>query len=158
MKNYFFDKGPLIYLDIITDKELIVKVTIKLSKIFSASITPCSTVLKKNILTWLELYSNKLKHSTPFFLNVPTGTLFQENTYQNLLQVPFGKTLSYLNLAQKALAPKASRAVGTLCKNNPIPFFIPCHRVLKKDCYLGQYNGGVEIKKRLLTFEGAFYK
>ncbi len=62
---------------------------------------------------------------------------------------------SYKFIACKIGKPTASRAVGNAIANNPIPIFIPCHRVIKSDGSLGQYGPGEDIKRKLLELEGA---
>lgn len=80
---------------------------------------------------------------------------FRRQVLEALSQIEFGHCLSYQELAQKASSPHASRAVGTSCKMNPYPLIIPCHRVIRSNGCIGEFNGGVEIKKRLLNFEKA---
>ena len=69
--------------------------------------------------------------------------------------VDYGRTVSYLELATMVGNPKASRAVGTAMATNPIPIVVPCHRVLRTGGGLGNYGGGVEMKRWLLTMEGS---
>lgn len=81
------------------------------------------------------------------------GTTFQKNVWQALCQVPTGSTVSYKKIAELIGNPKAVRAVGTACKNNPIAYFIPCHRILLANGDIGQYRWGVGIKRQLLDRE-----
>lgn len=67
--------------------------------------------------------------------------------------VPYGRTVSYLELATLVGNPKASRAVGTAMATNPIPIVVPCHRVLRTGGHLGGYGGGLETKVKLLALE-----
>jgi methylated-DNA-[protein]-cysteine S-methyltransferase len=67
--------------------------------------------------------------------------------------VPYGQTVSYLQLATMVGNPKASRAVGTAMATNPIPIVVPCHRVLRTGGNLGGYGGGLETKVKLLALE-----
>jgi methylated-DNA-[protein]-cysteine S-methyltransferase len=67
--------------------------------------------------------------------------------------VPYGHTVSYLQLATIVGNPKASRAVGTAMATNPIPIVVPCHRVLRTGGHLGGYGGGIETKVKLLALE-----
>jgi methylated-DNA-[protein]-cysteine S-methyltransferase len=69
-------------------------------------------------------------------------------------EVPFGRTVSYLELAGVAGNPRASRAVGTAMATNPIPIIVPCHRVLRTGGHLGGYGGGLDAKRHLLALEG----
>jgi methylated-DNA-[protein]-cysteine S-methyltransferase len=70
-------------------------------------------------------------------------------------QVHFGEVVSYGELAQRVGHPKASRAVGTAMATNPVPIVVPCHRVLRSGGSIGNYGGGVEMKRQLLTHEGS---
>jgi len=73
--------------------------------------------------------------------------------YNNLLNVPFGKTISYKELADVSGFPNGSRFAGNTMAKNLFPLFIPCHRVIKTDGNLGNYSGGIEKKRYLLEFE-----
>ena len=79
---------------------------------------------------------------------------FTLSVLHSLAKVPYGKTLSYSNLASRVKRPKAFRAVGTACGKNPCPIIIPCHRVIKNDGSLGGFGCGLPMKKRLLKIEG----
>ena len=68
-------------------------------------------------------------------------------------EVPYGRTVSYLQLASLVGNPKASRAVGTAMATNPIPIVVPCHRVLRTGGHLGGYGGGLPAKIKLLQLE-----
>lgn len=67
--------------------------------------------------------------------------------------VPYGRTVSYLQLATLVGNPRASRAVGTAMATNPIPIVVPCHRVLRTGGHLGGYGGGLDTKVKLLALE-----
>lgn len=81
------------------------------------------------------------------------GTAFQERVWSLLLQIPYGETWSYRELAARAGNFKASRAVGTANGMNPISIVIPCHRVINADGALGGYGGGLWRKRLLLDLE-----
>jgi methylated-DNA-[protein]-cysteine S-methyltransferase len=83
----------------------------------------------------------------------PHGTAFQLNVWRELCEIPFGKTISYGELAQRIGNPKASRAVGLANGSNPIPIVIPCHRVIGSTGKLTGYGGGLPIKEKLLALE-----
>lgn len=70
-------------------------------------------------------------------------------------RIPYGRTLSYREVAQRAGSPRAVRAAGTALGANPIPIVVPCHRVVRTGGALGGYGGGLERKKVLLELEGA---
>lgn len=81
------------------------------------------------------------------------GTEFQK-VWAELLKIPYGKTISYKELALRIKNPKAVRAVGTANGKNPICLLIPCHRVIAYDGKLGGYSAGIKIKESLLSLEG----
>lgn len=88
----------------------------------------------------------------------PSGTPFQKKVWEVLRSIPYGETLSYKEVAEKAGNPKASRAVGMANNRNPIPVIIPCHRVIGADGKLVGYGGGLPTKVKLLTLENCTFK
>lgn len=84
-----------------------------------------------------------------------SGTRFQVQVWQELAAIPFGRTISYTELAQRAVSTEAIRAVGTATGMNRISIIIPCHRVIGKNRSLTGYAGGLARKKALLEFESA---
>ena len=83
----------------------------------------------------------------------PSGTDFQQKVWQELLNIPFGKTMSYLDLSKKLGNVKAIRAVAAANGKNPLWIVVPCHRVIGKDASLTGYAGGLWRKKWLLEYE-----
>jgi len=81
------------------------------------------------------------------------GTDFQRRAWRNLLEIPYGKTRSYGEQAQRIGNPKASRAVGLANGRNPIPIVVPCHRVIGADGSLTGFGGGLARKRWLLAHE-----
>ncbi len=82
------------------------------------------------------------------------GSEFQRSCWQELIQIPFGQTRTYGEMAIRLGKGRgASRAVGQANGANPVPVIVPCHRVLSSTG-LGGYAGGLELKRRLLTLEG----
>jgi methylated-DNA-[protein]-cysteine S-methyltransferase len=81
------------------------------------------------------------------------GTEFQNKVWSELLKIPYGKTISYKELAQRIQLPKAIRAVGGANNKNKIMIMIPCHRVIGLDGNLVGYAGGIDKKKWLLKRE-----
>lgn len=82
-----------------------------------------------------------------------TGTPFQKMVWHALRKIPFGAIPSYSDIADEIGRPSAVRAVGMANNKNPIPIFIPCHRVIGRDGSLTGYAGGLEIKRKLLDLE-----
>ena len=83
----------------------------------------------------------------------PAGTAFQQKVWAALLEIPYGQTRSYGQIAAAIGNGKACRAVGMANHRNPIPILIPCHRVIGSDGSLTGYGGGMEIKRILLDME-----
>ena len=84
---------------------------------------------------------------------VPKGTDFQKRVWEALIQIPYGETRTYKEIAAAAGNPKASRAVGMANNRNPIPIIIPCHRVIGTNGSLTGYAGGLNVKEYLLKLE-----
>jgi methylated-DNA-[protein]-cysteine S-methyltransferase len=84
----------------------------------------------------------------------PRGTEFQRRVWRALTEIPYGKTLSYGELARRIAKPSASRAVGLANGANPLPIIVPCHRVIGADGSLTGFGGGLPIKRKLLALEG----
>jgi methylated-DNA-[protein]-cysteine S-methyltransferase len=83
----------------------------------------------------------------------PRGTPFQLAVWQKLLEVAYGETISYGELARRVGNPRASRAVGAANGQNPLPIVVPCHRVIGQQGKLTGYGGGLPIKELLLDLE-----
>lgn len=81
------------------------------------------------------------------------GTLFQRSVWEALQKIPFGKTISYEELACWVGCPRGCRAVAQANRKNPFPIVIPCHRVIQKDGSLGGYYYSVSLKQALLDHE-----
>jgi methylated-DNA-[protein]-cysteine S-methyltransferase len=83
----------------------------------------------------------------------PEGTPFQRRVWQALLEIPYGETVSYGELARQIDRPTAFRAVGAANGQNPLSIVIPCHRVIGSDGKLVGYGGGLPVKSALLALE-----
>jgi len=86
---------------------------------------------------------------------VYSGTDFQQQVMHALREIPFGETCSYGELAKKLGRNGAARAVGSANRRNPLPIIVPCHRVIGANGDLTGFAGGLDIKRKLLTIEGA---
>ncbi len=87
-------------------------------------------------------------------LDLSLATGFQREALTALRRVPFGKLVSYGELAARLGKPGAARAVGGAMAQNPVPVFIPCHRVVASDGSLGGFSGGLDVKRWLHQHEG----
>ncbi len=83
----------------------------------------------------------------------PKGTAFQHQVWEALVEIPYGETMSYGEIAEKLHNPGAARAVGMAGAKNPIPIIIPCHRVVGADGDLTGFAFGVDIKEKLINLE-----
>lgn len=106
----------------------------------------------KKAVTQLNEYFEGKRQNFDFAIN-PKGTDFQQKVWQELRNIPFGKTVSYLDLSKKLGDVKAIRAVASANGKNPLWIVIPCHRVIGTDGSLTGYAGGLWRKKWLLEHE-----
>jgi methylated-DNA-[protein]-cysteine S-methyltransferase len=83
----------------------------------------------------------------------PIGTPFQRTVWRALVEIPYGETVTYGELAQRLGRPSAARAVGLANGRNPIGIIVPCHRVVGANGDLTGYGGGLERKRHLLDLE-----
>ena len=114
-----------------------------------------STIIPNDLIevvTQLQEYFIGKRTEFTFKLN-PKGTEFQKKVWQELLQIPYGKTCSYLELSKKIGDVKAIRAVASANGKNPLWIVVPCHRVIGTDGSLTGYAGGLWRKKWLLEHE-----
>ncbi len=106
----------------------------------------------KEVVSQLKQYFNKER--TDFDIKLaPKGTEFQLKVWKELQKIPYGKTVSYQQMANQLGNPKVIRAAASANGKNPIPIIIPCHRVIGSDGSLTGYAGGLPKKKWLLELE-----
>lgn len=106
---------------------------------------------KKMAQLLLQYFKNK-KMNKKIWTEL-TGTELQIQVWQTLLEIPFGETKTYSEIAQLIKRPKATRAVASAIGKNPISILIPCHRVIGKNNSLTGFAGGLKAKKWLLAWE-----
>ena len=102
--------------------------------------------------TELEEYfrGERMTFDLPLDIN---GTLFQKKVWAELNKIPYGKTTTYGELAEKIGHPRSFRAVGTAVGKNPLLIIVPCHRVIHKNGQVSGYRGSLDMKIDLLTLE-----
>lgn len=117
--------------------------------------------LPPQIRRWHALTTQALKHAlsgrrpkTLPPLDLSSGTRFQQAVWRALRRIAPGRTRSYAEVAHAIGRVRAMRAVGGACGANPIPVFIPCHRVIAADGGLGGFSSGLDWKRKLLAREG----
>ena len=97
-----------------------------------------------------DLFSDSGANSVGLLVS---GTPFQIDVWEALLQIPAGTVSSYAAIARRVGRPRATRAVGTAIGANPISWLIPCHRVVRSDGSLGGYRWGLKAKRACLDYE-----
>lgn len=110
--------------------------------------TPVLCEAARQLKAWLK--GERTRFDLPL---APFGTPFQRAVRNAMLAIPYGETSHYGGIARQIGSPRAARAVGLACRNNPLPIIVPCHRVLAADGGLVGYNGGLDIKRHLLALE-----
>ncbi|MEZ4794644.1 MAG: methylated-DNA--[protein]-cysteine S-methyltransferase [Flavobacteriaceae bacterium] len=126
-----------------------------ISKVFfnpeASTNEPIPAVLEEAVAQLKAYFKGTL---TTFQLHLkPEGTPFQKKVWKQLQEIPFGKTTTYLNIANRLGDPKVIRAAASANGKNPIAIIIPCHRVIGSDGSLIGYAGGLHKKKWLLEHE-----
>jgi len=144
-------KSPVGILEITSDDRAITEVYIL--KEFPAKMqTSANPIIIEACKQFDEYFAGK-RQEFNLPLSPQGGTPFQQTVWKQLQEIPYGKTISYAQLAQAINNPKACRAVGSANGKNPISIIIPCHRVIAADGSLGGYASGLVIKKQLLDLE-----
>ncbi len=113
--------------------------------------TKSNTLLDKAAIQLKEYFEGKRKE---FDLELSfSGTAFELESWNALMQIPYGKIISYKEQAGLLGDTKKARAIGLANGKNPLPIIIPCHRVVRSDGQLGGYSCGIEKKNFLLDLE-----
>lgn len=147
----FYYQSPLGILKIVTKDNYLIEINISNEKT-----TKPTNILQTEIKKQLDEYFNnqRIVFNLPITFN---GTPFQEKVWSELLNVSFGETISYYELAKRVKSPKAYRAVGGALSKNNLLIVIPCHRVIGKNKTLTGFAGGLAIKEQLLRHENNDY-
>ncbi len=101
----------------------------------------------------LERYFEGHEVFFPDSVDLTGATSFQKEVWLSLRDIPYGKTISYSELANRSGKPGAARAIGQALSVNPLPVILPCHRVIGWNGELTGYSGGIALKRRLLDLE-----
>lgn len=105
-------------------------------------------IYHEEIIKYLE--GNLKKFTIPFSFK---GTTFQRKVWNELLNIPYGETRTYKEIAKNIGCEKGYRAVGGALNKNPIPIIVPCHRVIGSSGKMVGFAGGLDIKEKLLNIE-----
>lgn len=140
---------PLGYAKIVGDNNGIASVSIvdtyeEASQTIPETLTECASQLKAYFNNQLKSFNLKLN---------PKGTDFQKKVWEQLQLIPYGKTISYLDLSKQLGDTKAIRAAASANGKNPLWIIVPCHRVIGSDGSLTGYAGGLHRKQWLLNHE-----
>jgi O-6-methylguanine DNA methyltransferase len=108
----------------------------------------------RNYVGPLEEYFAGQRRQFDFPLDL-RGTDFQLACWRALIEIPYGETRTYADIARAVARPQGFRAVGMANNRNPVAIVVPCHRVIASDGTLCGYGGGLDIKRKLLELEGA---
>lgn len=146
--EHAYVQTPIGIAELIGDKNGLASITVLESK------KPKGTIpaVLKDAVEQLEEYFEGNRTVFDLRLN-PSGTDFQKKVWEALLQIPFGKTISYLELSKQLGDVKAIRAVASANGKNPLWIVVPCHRVIGTNGDLTGYAGGLHRKKWLLEHE-----
>ena len=150
MSQIAFIKTPLGITKIVGDEEGISEISVLDEGEISKSVPK---ELKEAVAQLKDYFSGK-RNDFDLKLN-PKGTDFQQKVWKELLNIPFGKTMSYLDIAKKLGDPKVIRAAASANGKNPLWIVVPCHRVIGTDGSLTGYAGGLWRKKWLLEHENS---
>ena len=142
-------KSPLGYTKIVGNEHGIASISVLNSEEKESDVIP--EELQDCVVQLNDYFEGK---RTSFNLNLnPSGTFFQKQVWDELQNIPFGKTISYLDLSKKLGDVKAIRAVASANGKNPLWIVVPCHRVIGTDGSLTGYAGGLHRKQWLLQYE-----
>lgn len=135
-------------------------ITGSMNKIMSIAVDETATDFAGQLPAYMQLCLDELdayfNHGLEQFsvdLKLEQGTLFQQKVWNELLNIPYGRTTTYLKIAEKVSTKNAVRAVGRCVGNNPFAIIAPCHRVIGTDGTLTGFAYGLEAKRLLLELE-----
>lgn len=156
---YSYFQAPVGQLFLLANEEFLIRVEFELEK----TETSPSWIREDNLPVLLATkqsltrYFAGEKETFEHLAIAPSGTAFQQQVWQALRQIPYGKWTTYAELAMQIGNPKAVRAVGGAVGRNPLSIIIPCHRVLGKQQALTGFGGGLPAKRYLLQLENIDY-
>ncbi|MBU6467696.1 MAG: methylated-DNA--[protein]-cysteine S-methyltransferase [Betaproteobacteria bacterium] len=147
------------YLGIVSDETTLLRVDIQASRedLFFSLSKRYSFLNHTNRFKYLAESIIELIHNPVDPVNLKyrlEGTAFQQKVWRAISRIPLGSLKTYQEIANEIGHNKAVRAVGSACGANPLPFIIPCHRVVGSGGRLGGFGLGTELKKKLLRQEG----
>ena len=150
MYTYYYDTNiGVIY--IAEENGYITNISFKNISSNSSTIIKETPIIKETYIQINDYLNKKRKYfDIPYLIK---GTEFQNKVWNELLNIPYGETRSYKEIATAINNPKSYRAVGLANNKNPLPLILPCHRVIGSNNKLVGYAGGLHIKEFLLKLE-----
>lgn len=136
-------------IEIAYQEEIVYRIHIEEEKDESA---PLDDFAQKVFQELAEYFAGQHKNFT-FAYAFVGGTAFQNRVWQEIAKIPYGETISYSELAARAGRPSACRGAARACHDNPLPFCVPCHRVIAKNGAMQGYGYGLPMKRALLNLE-----
>lgn len=150
MDNLFYYKTKIGEIGFLDNGNAITKIFFGQVMLEEANIKETDLIKESNKQLQEYLNGNREIFDIPL---EPKGTQFQNKVWKALQEIPYGETCSYKDIGIKIGNIKACRAVGMANNKNPLPIFIPCHRVIGSNGKLVGYAGGLKIKEKLLELE-----
>lgn len=152
MINYYSQNTKIGNITIFEENDFIIKLCFSKNNLSTIDCHKAKTPVISKAFNQLTEYVDRQRQDFNLPLK-PKGTLFQQKVWKEVLKIPYGQTASYKDIATAVGNANASRAVGMANNKNPIPIFIPCHRIIGKNGSLTGYAGGLELKEVLLKIE-----
>jgi methylated-DNA-[protein]-cysteine S-methyltransferase len=150
MKEIYYYNSPIGTLKIVASEGYLNEISFaKKKEENSSNLSPIILTCKEQ----LDLYFLGKLQTFNIPIKFLIGTPFQQEVWQALCKIPYGKTVSYKQIAQNIKREKAVRAVGGANNKNPIVIVVPCHRVIGANGKLVGYGGGIDKKEYLLNLE-----
>ena len=145
--------GKFYILDSRQGLHFIIKNNDKRIKSLKKNYKPIKGLLNKNTIKVFQSNSLGKKYPSKLKIKFLECSEFQKTVWKELLKINHGRTISYSEVANLILYPKAVRAVASAVGKNPISIIVPCHRVIRKNGLIGDYAWGVKMKRALLDVE-----
>lgn len=155
MNNVCFMKTPAGVVRIVDDGEFLLELDFAehaCGCCLGALASPIGMEVKKQLKEYFDGERKKFDLPLKF-----SGTDFQMRVWNALLDIPYGETRSYIEVARAAGSPKGARAAGQAVHVNPIGIIVPCHRVIAADGTIGGFAAGTEVKTAILQVEGIVF-
>ncbi|MCQ2799889.1 MAG: methylated-DNA--[protein]-cysteine S-methyltransferase [Bacilli bacterium] len=133
-----------------------------LTGLMFGAVDPIGAVNEETVPLYDAIMSiNQFFHCERLGYNIPlnflNATEFEKKVYEYVMTIPYAETRTYQDVAEAIGEPNAEKQVMNVLGKNPLPLFVPCHRVVAKTGNLGVYVGGIELKRKIINFEKAVF-